>query len=167
MKSLSKPLLIGGALTAIGLSTVAGVGIASAESGNQGDGLVDKIASTFNLNKNEVQKVFDEAHNERQAKHEERVNERLQKMVDEGAITVEQKSAIQAKLTEIRAHHDIKKSEHKNLSPEERKATMDEQRTQLESWAKEHDLDLSELRGIFRSINGHHTPGHEGPNKQG
>lgn len=130
----------------------------SAQSDSVGSGtLVDKIASTFHLNKSDVQKVFDENRQAHEAEHKAQVEKRLQAMVDKGTITSDQKSAIIAKLDELRTQHEQDKGTLKNLTPAERKAKFDKQKSELESWAKDQGLDLSKLKGIFMG------PGHRGP----
>lgn len=111
--------------------------------------LVDKLAAKFGLNKADVQAVFDEEHSEREAAHEARVAERLQKLVDDGTITAEQKSAIEAKIDELKAARESERDSFKDLSADERKAKMKEQKAELEQWAEENDLDLTKLRGVL------------------
>lgn len=170
MKGLHKSLVVGGLLTAVGLSTVAGVGMASAESGTSGStdpmsSLVQKIASKFNLNQADVQKVFDEDRSARETEREQKQAERLQKLVDDGTITATQKTAIEAKIKELKSEREANKDEMKNLSAEERKAKMDTKKTELEAWAKEQGIDLSKLQGIFMG-GGHGPHGHDRPQEQ-
>lgn len=157
---------MGATAGAVGLGSLASVGIVSAATSNSGsaDSLVDKIATKFNVNKDDVQKLFDEERTARQAEHEKEVNERLQKLVDAGTITAEQKTAIEAKLKELKADREANKDDMKNLSDDERKAKMDEKKTALEVWAKEQGLDLSKLKGVFRGPGG---PGGPGGPRQG
>ncbi|MCA9308935.1 hypothetical protein KC973_01015 [Candidatus Saccharibacteria bacterium] len=70
-------------------------------------------------------------------------------MVDDGTITSDQKAAIEAKLAELKEERESNRDEMKDLTPEERKAKHEEHRTELESWASEQGLDLSDLKGIF------------------
>lgn len=161
LKILNKQLLVGGLLSAVGLSTVVGVGMASAQSGTANttdpmSSLVQKIASKFNLNKDEVQQVFDEEREAREAEREKRQSERLQKLVDEGTITSAQKTAIDAKIKELKTEREASKDSMKDLSDAERKAAMESKRTELETWTKSQGLDLSKLRGIFMGPHGHH-----------
>ncbi len=101
MKSLTKSLIVATIVGAVGTGTVATGAIASAESGTATDtdsmsSLVDKIASTFNLDKAKVQEVFDEQRSEMETKREAEVEAKLQTLVDDGTITTEQKTAIKA-----------------------------------------------------------------------
>lgn len=166
MKTINNSLLVGGLLTAVGLSTVVGVGMASAESGTSGStdpmsSLVQKIATKFNLNQDEVQKVFDEERSAHETEREQKQAERLQKLVDNGTITAAQKTAIEAKIKELKTERKANKDEMKNLSEQERKTKMDAKKTELEAWAKEQGIDLSKFQGIF--MGGHGPRGSERP----
>lgn len=88
-------------------------------------------------------------HSEHEAEREQKVAERLQALVDDGTITSDQKAAIEAKLAELKEERESNRGEMKDLTPEERKAKHEERRTELESWASEQGLDLSDLKGIF------------------
>jgi hypothetical protein len=160
-KTVKRSLLVGGVVSTVGLASLASVGMAAAATDNSSSqqNLVDKIAQKFNVNKDDVQKVFDEDRAAHEAEHEKAQAERLQKLVDNGTITAAQKTAIEAKLKELKAERQANKDEFKNLSEDQRKAKMDEKRTELESWAKEQGLDLSKLRGVFRGPGGHGGPG--------
>ena len=73
MKYGKKSLLAVATLATIGGVGTLGVHAVSAQNNSGSDprsNLVDKIASTFNVNKADVQKVFDENHSEMEAKRE-------------------------------------------------------------------------------------------------
>jgi ribosomal protein S16 len=153
---VKKSLLVGGVLGTVGLSSLAGIGAVSAASNSNGrSNLVDKIASTFSLNKDDVQKVFDEERAEHQAERKAKVSARLQKLVDKEAITTKQKTAIEAKLEEMRAKREAEHESMKDLTPTERKAKRKQNKAEMEAWAKEQGIDLTKLKGIFM---GHHGP---------
>lgn len=156
MKTLGKSLLIGGVIGTMGLGTLAGAGIASAQSTDPHASLIDKIAARFNLDKDEVEKVFEEERAAMEAEHAERISERLQKLVDDGTITDAQKEAILQKIDELKAERDALKDEWKNLSSDERRSKMKEKRAELEAWANEQGLDLQKLHGVFMGDHGHH-----------
>ena len=128
-----KSLIVAAAVATIGLSSVAGLGLASAQSnsGNGQSNLIDKIASQFNLNKDDVKKVFDENRTEMEAKHQEKVSERLQKAVDNGKLTADQKTKIEAKLKEIQSARET-------------------DRTEMEKWASDNKIDMKYLMGHHR-----------------
>ena len=172
MKKVKKGLAAAAALATIGGAGVLGVQAVSAESGNSSEAnpmssLVDKLVSKFNLNKEDVQKVFEENRSEMEAKREAETSERLQKLVDAGTITAEQKTKIEAKLKELKSQRETNRDAMKDLSDDERKAKMDEERTALESWAEENNLDLSKLRGILMGRpGGRGSPGEGTPPSQ-
>lgn len=160
MKALTKSLIVASVVGTVGLGGLTTASIASAESGSTStdpmSSLVDKIASTFNIDKTKLQTLFDEERDAREAEREKQQAERLQTLVDDGTITAAQKSAIEAKIVEMKKERDADREAIENLSDEERKAKMDEKRTELESWAKEQGLDLTKLRGV---LGGHGGPG--------
>lgn len=163
MKLPAKQLLVAGIVGTVGVAGLTTVGVAGATSTTHGDSrssLVDKIASTFNLDKSKVQKVFDEERTDRDAKHEQRLANKLQKLVDDDVITSTQKSAIEAKLKELKAERKEFMSELKGLSKEERKQKLDDKRQELETWAKKQGIDVDEVKKeIFFGGHGDHKRG--------
>lgn len=136
--SKKKTLLMSAAATTVGVAMFAGV--ASAQTPNNGieqQSLVEKIAQTFNLDKNEVQKVFDEAKSEREAKHQQKIEAKLTKAVEAGKITAEQKAAILDKLQGFRSYMESIKDKPR----EERKELMKAKHEELKKWAEEQGLD--------------------------
>ena len=141
---IPKSLLVAGAIATLGLAGATGLGVASAatSSATNGTSIVDRLASKFNLKKEDVQAVFDEDHAAHEAEHRQEVSDRLQKLVDEGKITAEQKTKIEAKQKELQAEHDTDK-------------------TSLETWAKENGIDMQYLRmGGGPGGRGHGGPDH-------
>jgi hypothetical protein len=164
MKLPVKQIIAAGIVGTVGIAGLTTFGIANAEtSSNTSDGpmssLVEKIANTFNLDRSKVQEVFDTDRTERETEREAEQAERLQALVDDGTITAAQKTAIEAKIKEMKAERDANKDAMKDLTNDERKAKMDEKRKALETWAKEQGLDLSTLKGILGGPGG----GHGGP----
>lgn len=123
---MKKSLLIAGAVTTLGLATTLGVGAYAMGGGSGGNGeLVTKIAQRFNLNQADVQAVFDEY---KDSEREAKISEWLQELVDEGKMTAEQKALIENKLNEV-------------------EAARDQERKDLEAWAKEKNIDLKYVMG--------------------
>jgi hypothetical protein len=110
--------------------------------------IIGKLVERFGLNQEEVEQVFDEVeeehHAEMQAQHEERLNT----LVEEGKITEEQKAAIIAKQEEMRQEREANMGSRKDLTPEERKAEMEEHRNEMQAWADENGIDLSLIGGL-------------------
>jgi len=107
--------------------------------------LIDRIAQKFNLNRDEVQLVFDEAREEHQNMMQERLIESLQKAVLEGKITSEQKDALLEKHNEIMANREAMMQELKNMTPEERRLAMQNNREDLREWADAQGINLDEI----------------------
>ena len=115
-----------GGMLAIGAVSAIAVGatsFASAESGSGSNSIIDKIATKFNLNKDEVKAVFDEEHAARQAERLADVSQDLQKAVDAGELTADQKALIETKLKETQTARDA-------------------ERTALETWANDNGVDV-------------------------
>ncbi len=115
--------------------------------------VVDKIAEKFNLNKDEVQKVFNEQRAEHQADHKQRLEEKLNQAVKNGKITEDQKTKLIAKLEEMRKNRQDQRAENR----EQREAVRDE----FKKWADENGINLDE---VMPKIEGHGGPrGGHGP----
>jgi len=142
-------LIVAGAVTAVGVSSLAGFSAVSAQSSTGTDNLIDKIATKFNLNKADVQKLFDEDRTAHEAQQAKQQSARLQKLVDAGTITAQQKTVIEAKVAELKAQREANRDSMKDLTGDQRKAKMDEERASLEAWAKQQGLDLTKLKGVF------------------
>lgn len=152
-----KSLLTAGAITAIGLATV-GYGVSVSADTNDSNSLPSKIAQKFNLNQDEVQKVFDEHKEEIHQEHQQELNTKLDEYVSSGKITAEQKTLIQNKLEELHTQRESNKDEFENLSKDERKSKMEEKKSELETWAEQNGLDKELLEEIMHS--GRHGKGH-------
>lgn len=117
-KVLASVLAVG----AVSAIAVGATSFASAQSATSGDSLIDKIATKFNLNKDEVKAVFDEDHAAREAERLADVSQDLQDAVDAGELTSDQKTLIENKLKETQAARDA-------------------ERTALETWASDNGID--------------------------
>lgn len=169
-----KTLVAAGAATAIGAATM--VGVAQAATTTDSGSLVDKISQRFNVDKAEVQKVFDEEHSERKAKMEQRYEERLTQAVKDGKLTEDQKSKLLAKHKELKAEmekkHESREAERGSMSSktqeerealmEERKAEMDKQKSEIEAWEKANGIPTGYL-GFGMHMKGGGPGGHGGP----
>jgi len=140
------------------LSAVAilGGGIAFANTSTTGTSLVDKLASKFNLNKTEVQAVFDEFHTEERASMDAQRTADLQAKVDAGTITAAQKTLIENKIKEIEAEREANKDA--GLTRAEMQAKMEASRTALKTWATENGIDESLIMPMGGG-RGHGGPG--------
>jgi hypothetical protein len=163
---MKKQLVAAGVAATIGITGL-GVGVANAETASTAkadpmSSLVDKISSKFNLNKTEVQQVFDEQKTAMQAEHEQKVKDEVAKLVTDGKITQAQADAINAKRAELQKEREANKDTFKDKTETERKAEMDKRKTELETWAKEQGISTDYLRYVMG-----HGPGgprgHGGP----
>lgn len=142
--AINKKLVTLGTLGVVGISSVGFVGLSSAQTNTSTDTLPDKIASKFNLNKDEVKNVFEEDRATHEADREKSFSEKLQKLVDEGKLTADQKSKIEAKFKEMHEQRDANKDS--NLTREQRKAEMKTHRDELKKWADENKINLDLIR---------------------
>ncbi len=138
------------ALAAVGIIGLAGAGgVVSAATNNRDDGLAERIASKFNLSKDEVSEEIGSYRQEREAAREsemkQKMSDSLQAKVDEGKLTSEQKIALEAKLDELHTKHkearDSKTDEDKSKTREEREAGRQAERDELKTWAKEQGIE--------------------------
>ncbi len=172
---VKKSILIASAIGVVGLSAVGTSALAN--STTDGNTLVDKIAKQFNLNKDDVQKVFDQDKTERKAEMEARYEDKLTQAVKDGKLTEEQKSKILAKHKELAAKFEAKRAANKDKRDElkdkteaewqklmeERKAEMDKLKSELATWEKDNNIPSGYLMFGGGGM-GHGGPGgHHGP----
>ncbi len=142
---------------------------ASAESSSNQDhmaSLVQKIADKFNLNKSDVQAVFDQERQEMQAEVQAKYEEKLTQLVKDGKITEQQKQLLLAKHKELESEMASNKDKFKDLTPAEIKSQMEAKRTELEAWAKANGIDLKYLMPMPMHREVSNGPGfmkHDGP----
>jgi len=147
--NIKKPLLIAGAITAIGVTGLVGTAVVSAATDTSNSGtLVDKIAQKFNLNKADVQAVFDQNRTDHEAQRQANVQTKLDQAVKDGKLTADQESKILAKLKELQAQRDADKGTMKDKTPAERKAAMDAKKAELEQWAKDNNIPTQYLHFV-------------------
>lgn len=135
-------------LTLIGASAF-GATAAFAQGSDPSSGLTQRIAEKFGLKQSEVQSVVDqyrsEERAERQAEMQAKFQERLAQLVTDGKITEAQKQLILNKHAELQANRDQEFATFKNMTEDERKAAMEQKRSELESWAKANGIDAQYL----------------------
>jgi polyhydroxyalkanoate synthesis regulator phasin len=143
MKVSKSALLAAGVTTVVGLSSLGVAGLASAATDTGSSTLVDKIAQKFNLNKDEVQKVFDEQHEVRRAEMRQKRTDTIARAVKDGKISQEKADQLTAKLKELESFMDGLKDKTHQERHEAMKTKMDE----LRNWADENGIPDSLLRG--------------------
>lgn len=107
--------------------------------------LVQKIADKFSLNQEEVQAVFDEAHQEMHTQREAQYQSRLDQLVTDGKITADQKQLILDKHQEMESASQADFEAFKDVTPEERRAQMQAHHDEMQTWAEENGIDLQYL----------------------
>lgn len=124
------------ALFATGLATagIAGVmlvgGVAFAQTSTGGTSMAQAIATKFNLNKDDVQKVIDTQHQDMMKSH-------LDKLVADGKITADQEAKIIAKQAEMKPKMEAARA----LTDETaRKTAMEAIRTEMQQWEKDNNI---------------------------
>ncbi len=112
------------------------------------DGLVKFIADKFKLDPDQVKSAVSEYQaqhqTEMQKKHETQEKARLDQLVKDGKITQEQENAIKS------LRDKYKMGKNKDLTPNERKAQFDAMQKEIQSFAKEHNIDTTYLMPEFK-----------------
>lgn len=145
MQVVKKSLLVGVGVATIGLAGLSGVGIASAASNTsttESNSLVDKIATTFHLDKSQVQAVFDQNRQEHRANMEAKRADALKQAVTDGKITQAQADHITAAWKEIDdLRGTTKPSDMSTTTRDQIKQKMDD----LRDWLKQQNIDMRNL----------------------
>lgn len=146
MKKMNKKLLLTAVTVTVLGAGLFGISSVSAQTATDpSSSIVQKIAEKFGLNKDEVQKVFDEERVTRQAKMQTRMEDRLTELVSTGKLTEAQKQLILTKHKELQTERQSEMQSMKDLTFEQRKEKMETRRTELEAWAKENGIDTQYL----------------------
>jgi hypothetical protein len=141
-----KSMLVAGALTTLGAASVLGIhSVSAATTGSTDQSIVDKIATKFSLDKNEVKQVFEEDRQAHEAERQAKAEKRLDKAVQDGKLTEEQKTKILNKLEEMKSQIESDHESFKDLTPDERHEQMEKKRTELEAWAKDNGIPMEFL----------------------
>lgn len=120
------------AVTILGGSLVSTQGVYAAETtSNPFNSVIEAIAKKFGLKQEEVSNVVNTVRADKQKEMQKNFTARLDAAVKEGKLTEEQKKLIVAK------HEELKKER-----GEKRQGRMQD-RTELEAWAKQNDIDMS------------------------
>lgn len=163
---MKKQLVAMGIAAAVGVTGLTGFSVAnattdSAASNDPMSGLVDAIATKFNLKEADVQAVFDTQHDAMQAEREASVKVKIAQLVTDGKITQAQADKINEKRAELQAEREAAKDSGKTR--EEMKTEMGAKRTELKAWAEENDIEQEYLRYVMGGGHGQARHGHGGP----
>jgi hypothetical protein len=160
---MKKTLLAAGIIATTGIAGITGVAAAHAQSGtassnaNPMDSLVQAISSKFNLNQADVQKVFDSQRSQMQQEREAEIKDEIAQLVKDGKLTQAQADKLNAKRTDLEKEREANRTANSSLSASERRAKMDEQRTELDTWLSDNSIDT---QYGYLLMGGH---GHGGP----
>lgn len=164
--TMKKQLAIAGLVAGITTAGIATAGIASAATDTSSNSthpmssLVDAIASKFNLDKSEVQAVFDEQKTKMETEREAKVKEEVAQLVTDGKLTQAQADAINAKRAELQKEREANRDAATSKTRQEMKTEMDAKRTELKQWAKDNGISTEYLRYV---MGGPGRGGHGGP----
>ncbi len=136
-----------------------GLASAATTSSTSGQSIVDRLASKFNLNKDDVQKVFDEDRSAHEAERTAEVKTRLDQLVKDGKITQAQEDKLIAKGKELQSLREANRDSMKDKTDAERKAAMETGRTAFEKWLSDNGIAKEYGRLI---MGGHGGPGGRG-----
>lgn len=155
---MKKNLLIAATAATLSLGALVPVAaMAQSDTSTSSSSIVDKIASKFNLNKADVQKVFDEEHATREAEREQKSKDELAALVKAGTLTQAQADKITAKRAEMKADMEANRDAMKDKTEAERKAAMDAKKAELDKWASDNGIDVKYV------MPGHGGRSHGGP----
>lgn len=142
---MRKALVTAGILTVVSAASLTGMGIANAAtststSSDPMSSLVDAIASKFNLNKSDVQSVFDEQRTKMEAQREQEAKDQVAQLVTDGKLSQAQADAINTKRAELEKERETNRSSGQNKTQAERKAEMESRKTALDTWLKDNGI---------------------------
>jgi len=152
---MKRSLLVAGAVATVGLSSLAGVGIASAYSGmHEQSDIAAKIAQKFNLNQDDVQKVLDEDRAAHEAEFEQKRQEQLNQAVKDGTLTQDLANQLTAKEKEMK---DLASSL-KDKTPQERHSAMKAKMDEFKKWSEDNKIPESVMK--MKMVDGAPGSGH-------
>ncbi len=130
-------------LALFGLTTIS-IQIATAQTPDSQDALIQKIAEKFSLKKEDVESVFNEHKAEKQAMMLANLEQKLDQGVKDNKINQAQKTAIIKKFADLKKEKQamVDKS---GTSPEDKNKAFEQKRADLQKWANDNGLDLKIL----------------------
>lgn len=146
--------VLGGGLFAVQAS--------AATPSSEDDSLANKIATKFNLNKEDVQATVKEHRTEKRAEHkaehQKRLDDRLAQAVKDGKITEEQKT----KIVDYLKSQESFLEGLKDMNKDERHKAMESRKEEVKKWASDNGIDLKYVMpgGGERGPGGHGPRGH-------
>lgn len=124
--------------------------VSAQEEADPHQSLIKKLATRLNVSEQEVQKVFEEERVVYIQKKRQKMQERLDELVRQGKITPQQKEAIIAKHEELRANRKALMESMQTMTEQERTATHQKHKKEMEAWAKENGIDPEALPFVIK-----------------
>lgn len=161
---MKKHFLAAASIATIGIAGL-GAGVAHAATNNSAasnepmSNLVNALSAKFNLNKSDVQQVFDEQKTKMEVDHEQSMKDKVAKLVTDGKITQTQADAINAKRAELEKTREANHDSFKSMTADQRKSAREKQKADLEAWAKQNNIDTQYLHLVVGGGRGHGGPG--------
>lgn len=156
-----KSLLVGAVIASVGIGGLGAAGIVSAQSANGETNrlaITERLAEKFNLKQSEVEAVFQEQHQERQAARITERTENIANAVTEGTLTQEQADYMNSFFEEA---DKIRENMVPGQDNTEVREQVREKMTELHEWADENDIDLQSFAS-FGNGRGEHARGKHG-----
>ncbi|MBU6389637.1 hypothetical protein KGQ71_03940 [Patescibacteria group bacterium] len=146
MNNRNKLIVASLALVSVTLTGTAATSRALAQGTSQSGGsgtLVAMIAQKFHLNQSDVQAVFDQYQQQRQADRQQNFNDKLNQAIRTGQLTNTQKDLIVAKEQEVKTQLTQIRS---MPAANDRKNAMHQLQSDLKSWAHQNNIGAQWLR---------------------
>ena len=152
MKLTKKQLISAAAVTVlaggIGLSSISMVSAQTGTNQDREETLASRIATKFNINKDEVKAEIKAQHDENRAEHEAEMKQnretQLQKLVDSGKITADQKTAIIAKMDKM--HTKMEELRNNGKTKEENKEAHKALHDEFKTWVESQNINMDDIR---------------------
>lgn len=160
-KKVIIPTLALGALALVGAYGIKSVDAQGGPGwgGQNQDSLIQRLVDRFNLNRDEVQQVFDEQRQQNQDQMKAKQEERLNQLVQDGKLTEDQKQKLIAKMEEERQERQQDMENWQNMTQEQRREQMQEHQQEMHDWAEQNGIDLPMLGGFGKGMDMHRGGG--------
>lgn len=139
-------LILPSVIVAFGAIALIGKATVFAQTNTNRPSFVAELAQKLGIEEGKVQTAVDEIHEEHHAEIEANFENRLTQLVTDGKITADQKQLILDKHNEIQTQMEDLKNQ--DLTPEARHTKMKEIFDDLETWAKNNNIDTQYV-GFF------------------
>ncbi len=154
-KQISLGLLSG---VVIGAATLGTIGV-SAQSTGGGETFLDRVSTTFGIDKAELEAERDAFREEKKAEHQEARAEHVAGLVEAGTLTQEQADELAELKDGFKAEIEALK-ESEDASREDFQALKEARKADVEAWAEANSIDLDDIRPEKGELGGRH--GHHG-----